>query len=218
MKKFIMSFAVAVLSFVLFYGTSQAEVSFGLSADQDGLRSFYLSVGDQYKVSEKQIVYVREKKIPDDEMPVVFFLARHASVDPKLIIELRLGGSSWIEISNHYNLSPSIYYVAFQKDPGPPYGKAWGYYKNKKKDQWKNITLSDADIVNFVNIKFASEHFGYSPDEIIKMRDKNQDFVSFNMKVKKLKQGKQAQSKQLAESENPSKGKSDKGKSKGKKK
>jgi hypothetical protein len=217
--KFMKVLPVACLLLVLTFANSRAaDVSFGLSADQDGLKSFYLSVGEHYNAPEAEIMVVRKHNIPDDEMSVVFFISRHGDVDAGLVVKLRSEGKSWFEISAHFGLSPEVYYVHFDKDPGPPYGKAWGYYKNKKRKDWHKIHLSDADVVNFVNIKFMSERYGYTPDEIVKMRDKKQGFVSLNGKVKKHKHDKQKKAKLQASSEKPGKTAPAKNKSKGKEK
>ena len=215
--KFAKVLAAALLLTVMTAGTrSAADISFGLSADQDGLRSFYLSVGEHYKAPATEIMVVRKHNIRDDEMPVVFFISRHGDVDAGLVVKLRSEGKSWFEISAHFGLSPEVFYVPFERDPGPPYGKAWGHYKNKKRKDWNKIHLSDGDVVNFVNIKFMSERYGYTPDEIVKMRDKKQGFVNLNAKVKKHKHDKQRKAKLQANSKKPNKTAPAKNKSKGK--
>jgi len=191
---------------------SQADVNVGLSIQDGEVRSFYLAVGDYYGVPERSLIVVRERHIPDDEVPVVFFLAREARVSPELIVNLRLSGKSWMDITLHYGLSPQIFYVPFAVDPGPPYGKAWGYYKKKPKNKWREIRLADADVVNFVNLKFVSGHYGYSHDEVVKMRGKGNSFVKINSEIKKGKD----KSKDKGESTGKSGKKESKGKSKGK--
>ena len=182
-----------------------ADVSFGLSVGEEGLRSFYLAIGEHYQVPEKQIVAAREKKIPDEEMPVVFFLARRADIDPSLIIKMRLGGKSWMDICLHFGLTAEVFYVPLKGNPGPPYGKAYGHYKKHKKDQWREIRLTDVDIVNLVNLRFISNHYGCPPDEIIKLRGSGSSFADINAKMKKAKLEKTANPKQLSTSEGPKK-------------
>ena len=206
----ILKFGILAVSLflVLAIGPAKADVSIGVSADNDGIKSFYLSIGEQYRVPEAEVIVVREKKIPDDELPVVFFIAKHARVEPGVVVKLRADGKSWMDITLHFGLSPAIYYVAFENDPGPPYGKAWGHYKNHKKEEWKNVRLGDTDIVNFVNVKFMCDRYGYSPEQVIKMRDKGESFVFVNSKIKKHKQSKHA------EADNSDNHKSAKGKGK----
>jgi hypothetical protein len=196
--------------------TCRSEVNIGLSLGEDGIKGFYLAIGDHYQVEEKVIVTARKKNLPDEEMPVVFFLARNAAVSPEVIVKLRLGGKSWMEITHHFNLTAELYYVPVERKPGPPYGKAYGHFKNKKKTDWKSIQLSDPDIVNFVNLKFISAHYGYSPDEVITMREKGNSFVDINTAVKKNKGKSKKQTTQIAASEKQVK--KDKGKGKGRKK
>lgn len=188
-----------LISLLMFLGGSidsvHADVNIGIKADESGIKEFYLAIGDHYKAPEKEVVLVRKRGIPDDDLPVVFFLSKRAGVSPGVIIDLHLGGKSWMDITFHYGLTAEIYYVEVKEIKGPPYGKAYGHFKKKPKKGWKTIKLVDADIVNFVNLRFLSEHYGYSPDEIITMRSKGDSFVNINAKVKKAKNDAKARKK-----------------------
>jgi len=167
-----------------------ADVDIGLSIDNEGIKSFYLAIGNYYKAPEKEIMVVKKRNIPDEDLPVVFFLARNAGVAPKAIIDLRLKGKTWMQITLHYGLDPGIYYVPVKVVKGPPYGKALGHFKNKPKNKWKEIVFDDIEIVNLVNLRFISEYHGYSADEIIKMRAKGKNFMLINDNIKKIKKEK----------------------------
>jgi len=185
-----------------------ADISAGVSIDEDGLKGFYLTIGDHYQVEEEEIVVIRKRNIPDEEMPVVFFLAKRAGVSPAVIVKLRLGGKSWMEITADFGLTAEIFYVPVTVDPGPPYGKAYGHFRNRERAEWGQIWLTDGDIVNFVNLRFISEHYDYSTDEIIRMREKGADFVFINGEVKKNKgQAKKEAAKFAADEKDKSKGK-----------
>ena len=171
------------------------DFGFGLQVDDDGRKSFYLAVSNHYNVPEKEIVVVRERHIPDEEVPVVFFLARKAGVAPKVIIDLRLSGKSWMDITLRYGLNAQAYYVPVDGDPGPPYGHAYGHFKKRAKDKWGEIRLSDDDIINFVNLRFVRDHHGWAAADIIKMRQGGKDFVQINHDVKNQKDGKNKQAK-----------------------
>jgi hypothetical protein len=190
---------------------SSAQVSVGITANETGIKNFYLAIGDYYKQPEKEIIVVRERGVPDEDLPVVFYLASRAGVSPAAIIKLRLGGKSWMDITFNYGLTAEIYYIELKKDYGPPYGKAYGHFKKKPRKQWGKIVLGDTDIVNFVNLRFLSSHHGYSPDEIIRMRSAGENFVKINGKVKAAKA--KGQSKKAAAVKN----KASKGKAKKKK-
>lgn len=183
---------MTVLLAVGLFGIARADVNIGVSADETGIKEFYLAIGDHYRQPEKEIIVVRDRGIPDEELPVVFYLASRAGVSPTAIIKLRLGGSSWMDITFHYGLTAEIFYIDLGKDPGPPYGKAYGHFKKMPRKKWGKIVLADPDIVNFINLKFLSSHYGYSPNQIISMRSKGQSFTRINSSIKKSKQEKKS--------------------------
>lgn len=163
----------------------QAEVDLGISIDEDGIKGFYLAIGEHFRVDARRVTAVKKADIPDEEMPVVFFLAKKCYVSPSIIIRHRRDGLSWMDICLKYGLTVEIFWVDLKHTPGPPYGKAWGHFKKKKKDKWGSIRLTDIEIVNFVNLKFISGHYGYPPDEVVKMRGKGASFVKIHGKVKR---------------------------------
>lgn len=195
--KIVRAMAVSMMLYLI-AGPATAGVDIGLSIDEDGIKGFYLAIGEHYTVPQKKIEVVRKQNIPDDELSVVFFLARHADCSPDLIVKMRLGGKSWMDIAIHFGLNADLFYVPL-KDPGPPYGKAWGHYKKNKKGKRKAIRLTDTEIVAFVNLKFISQHYGHSPDEVAKMRSAGKSFIKINGEVKK----KRAAKKSLAAKEKP---------------
>lgn len=183
-------FLILCLLLIASVNTAYAGLDLGVSIGDEGIRGFYLSVGDYYRVPEREVIVVRERRIPDEEIPVVFFLASRARVAPAAIIDLRLSGRSWMDITIRYGLSPEIFYVPVDiAKIGPPYGKAYGYYKNKPKKEWKKMKFSDSDIVDLVNLRFISEHYKYPPEQVIKMRSEGKKFIVINDYVKKEKKG-----------------------------
>jgi len=179
MKRIIVLFAAMAL-LVSAAGVSAQGVSTGISISNGELRSFYLAIGDYYRVPESRVVYVKQQyRIPDEEIPVVFFLASRAHVDPQVIIDLRLRQRmSWLDITFHYGLTPEIFYVPVKR-VGPPYGKAYGHYKKHGKD-YRKVRLVDADVVNLVNLRFLSEYHGVAAEVVMDRRGKGERFVVIN--------------------------------------
>lgn len=166
----------------------QPQVDIGASFGPEGLKSFFFSIHEHFRVPEREVLVVRERRIPDEEIPVVFFIAQRARAVPATIIDLRLAGRSWMDITLHFGLSPEIYYVPIKVEvKSPPYGKAYGYYRNKPKKEWKHIKLVDADVINFVNLRFLSEYHKYPAEEVIKIRSGGKHFVVVHDEIKKGK-------------------------------
>jgi hypothetical protein len=171
-------------------GATRAQrVDVGITADEDGLRSFHLAIGDYYRVPAPDVMAVRDHGIPDDELPVVFFLAARSKVSPDTIVDLRLGGWSWDRITVHFGLGPDIYYVPCPVVvQGPPYGHAYGHYRKHPRGEWKKIHLDDDDVVNLVGLRFVSEHEGVPPQDVIRLRSDGRPFVAVASEVRKAKE------------------------------
>jgi hypothetical protein len=153
------------------------------------LRNFYLAIGEYYRVPEREVIVIRERRIPDYDLPVVFYIAEHAHVAPAVIVDMRLAGRSWMDITLHFGLGPDIYYVPVRKVYGPPYGRAYGYYKNKPRHEWKSIRLDDREVVDMVNLRFMSNRYRYAPEEVMRLRSSGRNFVSINEELRGKKGG-----------------------------
>jgi hypothetical protein len=179
MKKIVVLFIAALFLLPAIPAAAQS-VSTGISISNGELRNFYVAIGDYYRVPESRVVYVRDHyRMPDEEIPVVFFLASRAHVDPQVIIDLRVRQRmSWLDITFRYGLTPEIYYVPVKR-VGPPYGNAYGHYKKHGKD-YKKVKLVDADVVNLVNLRFVSEYHGVAAEMVMDQRGKGERFVVIN--------------------------------------
>jgi hypothetical protein len=205
MSKLLTGLMLTLLVFVGMAGISLAEVNIGATFTDDGLKEFHLAIGDFYTVPENEVIVVKKTGIPEDELPVVFYIATRANVAPGVIIDLRLKETSWMDISLHFGLGAGMYYVESKEDIGPPYGKALGHFKNHKRQDWSKIRFTDTEITALVNLKFLSAHYGYSPAKIAEMSAKGESFAKLNQKIKKDKANKKA--KAVAKSNDNSKGK-----------
>ncbi|MBI5599761.1 MAG: hypothetical protein HY890_08520 [Deltaproteobacteria bacterium] len=177
-----------IFSTVLFYfedcSTAIAGRKKAASISERGASGFYLAVGEYFKVPQKEILGIKKRKVKDEEIPVVLFISMRAGVPSSSVVELRLGGMSWLEICRGFKLGADIFHVEVKGEvKGPPYGHAYGFYRNKPRNVWKRIALGDADIVNLVNLRFVSEHYGYPPGEVIKMRSAGKGFVAITAEV-----------------------------------
>ena len=142
-----------------------AQIQAGAVVSGQGLRSFYFAIGNYYQVPEREVVVVRERAVPPDEVPVVFFVARQAHLEPTVIVDLRRRGLSWSDVAVHFRLDPDIYYFS----GGPPYGHAYGY--------WKKHPPRDAEVVDAVNVHFLSDYHRVSPDSVRANRSRGSSYA-----------------------------------------
>lgn len=144
----------------------------GVSGSDQGINGFSLSIGDYYRVPAQEIMYI-ERSIPYEETSVVYFLARHANRSPNHIMDMRLRGLSWWDISLRLGLNPrTLYVVNSRRHSGPPYGSAYGYHK-----KGQHFRLGDNEITELVNVRFLSAYHGISVDEVIDRRSRGQRYM-----------------------------------------
>jgi len=158
-----------------------ADVGFNISIGAPG---FYLSVGNFFGYPEREVMVIRERGIPDHDLPVVFFLCHHAHVAPGVIINMRVGyGWSWSRICAYYRIPPTVFYIPVQRH-GPPYGHAYGHYRHyPHKRDWERIRMTDTMIVNQVNLIFISKYYNYPPERVIRLREQGSSFGNIERKV-----------------------------------
>lgn len=152
--------------------------------------SFFLAIGDYFTVLQSEITILRQEGIPDEEIPVVFFMAQQAKVAPTTIMKIRLKGKPWMEITTHYGFGTEIFYVPVEPnvEVSPLYDYAYGYYKNRPRKEWSDMNLRDPDIINLVNLKFLSENYKYPAYKIMEMRQDGMKFYEINDEIVKQQQ------------------------------
>jgi hypothetical protein len=186
MKPIVLKAAAAAAAMTVLLGALPAragQADLGISIGDGRLRSFYIAVGDHYRVAPRVVVDYRTRyRLGDEDLPVLFFLAARAQVGPQAVIDLRLKKLSWLQIALHFGLSPEIFFVPVGLERiGPPYGNAYGYYrKHGRGGDWRQFSLQDREVVDLVNLRFLSEYHGVAPDEIIALRGQGRSFVAIH--------------------------------------
>jgi hypothetical protein len=201
------AFSLIVLGALSLAGRAEAQTPFSVDAH---VGDFHVAVANYYRVPEREVVVIRERRVRDEDLPVVLFIAQHARVTPATIVDLRMRGLSWWDISVRYGVGPQVYYVPVAVAPGPPYGKAWGHYKKKPRKQWNTIVLADDDIVNLVHVRFISDYYRIPPERVVEVRGHHPNIVAVNYEVSRGQSGRHD------DDQGNGKGNNGKGKGKGK--
>jgi hypothetical protein len=68
----------------------------------------------------------------------------------------------------------------------PPYGKAYGHYKQHGHD-YKKVALANEDVINLVNMRFISDYHRVAPEMVMDMRSQGGRFVAINDEVRRGK-------------------------------
>jgi hypothetical protein len=165
----IMSSAVAVLVLLAVVMAPQParatlDISFGAAVHTDDDTDVYLAVSTRYFERDRADVnrWNRECRDPDD-LAVALFIASHCGKNPDLVFSMHKGGLSWWDVSLRLGVKPDVWFVPVRRDPGPPYGKAYGYHKKhgRHPDQMR---LTDADLRNLVAVRVLHDYYGVSAE------------------------------------------------------
>jgi len=159
-------------------GVSHAglDIDFGATVnigDDDGL---FLSISARYFDEDRPAIdrVAAHYRNPDD-LAVVLFVARRSGRSVDYIHNLRSRGMSWWDVSIRLGLPADVWFVPVQRDPGPPYGKAYGHWKHHKRDKGHAIVLSDADARNLVAVRMLHEYYGISVAVAMDWRSSGKD-------------------------------------------
>lgn len=163
---------------------AQVGVGAGLKVSEGAVRDFHLAIGAHFGIEERAVV-VLSTEIPDSELPVVLHLAARAKVPPAAIVALRREKKSWMDITLHFGLSPEIFHVPVAIAPGPPYGRAYGYFRNRPRSGWGEIRLDDEEIVHLVSVKFLSDHHRCLPEDVLRIEVGSGGLVELHGKLKR---------------------------------
>jgi hypothetical protein len=165
-KRFLLCMALLLIAGGAAYPSSSVDVAVGVRVNEN--TRIFLNVTNQTWRPPIAPAIVQRCAVPEDDFPVVAFLAFHSHVSPSYILRLREDGYGWGDIFYRLHVSPGVLFVGIDQDPGPPYGRAWGNWRgNRRYGAYPRYRLSDRDVVALVKIQTAARHFGVTPYEVI---------------------------------------------------
>lgn len=147
------------------------DVDFGAAVPVGDDGALFLAISSRYFDRPPELVqdWRRECRNPDD-LAVALFLAGRVGHDPAAIFRLRHDGLSWWEIGARIGLPVDAWFVPVSHNPGPPYGKAYGYWRKHRHDRRATFRLTDREARDLVALRMIHEYYGVRPVEAMKWR------------------------------------------------
>ncbi len=161
--------STSLASAVLSWAGVDFDVSVGLPISDDA--KVFLNITNEYYAPPPEVatVVVQRCPHPEDDYPAILFLARASGRPPAEILDLRLSGNSWSAIMYRVHVAPSVLFVGIDRDPGPPYGRAWGYWRNHPRG---GFVVQDREFVELTKLQVASRYYGVSPYSVVAERQR----------------------------------------------
>jgi hypothetical protein len=152
------------------------DIDLGASVRLNDNTDIYFAVSSRYFGEDRLVVerFGVRYGSPDD-LAVALFIARHSGQSQAAIYRLRRQGLTWWDISVRLGVPADVWFVRVERDPGPPYGKAWGYWKKRGKDRPKTIVLTDDECRGFVAVRLVHEYYGVPVETAVEWRNTSRD-------------------------------------------
>ena len=138
------------------------DVSFGADVPVGDDARLFFNISSRYFDRDVRVIedYSRRYYPNPDDLSVALFLSSQCDRGPEWFFSLRKEGLGWFEIGNRCHVPVDVWFVPVAYDPGPPYGKAYGHWKNHKKHRGAPVVLTDDDCRNLVAVRVAHEYYG----------------------------------------------------------
>jgi hypothetical protein len=134
-------------------------------ADRD---AYFGAVAEFFELPRSEVSILGEWRLPDEEIPVVLFMARRAGVSPEALVALRRSGKGWAELAQRYRLDAAQFHVPLPESaPSGVLEGAYRRFRSLAPARWGEISLGDGDIVGLVNLRLLSQTLGKAPQEIL---------------------------------------------------
>lgn len=147
------------------------DIQFGADVVVDDRADLYISISAHYFDHEPRDVRRMAARYSDpDDLAVALFIMRHSGRDAETVWNLRRRGRTWWEIGLKLGVPVDLWFVEIRHDPGPPYGKAYGHWKNHRRDDRYYMVLDDDDIRNLVAVRLVHEYYGLPVQTAMQLR------------------------------------------------
>ena len=168
------------------------DIDFGAAVRVDDTGDVFLAISARYFDSDRETLSRWEDRYRDpDDLAVALFISRHSGRSLEAVYELRRSGLSWWEISLRFGIAVDVWFAPVDRDPGPPYGKAHGYWKKRRPDRDSRVGLSDGDLRDLVALRVVHEYYGVSVDLAMEWRSSGSDLPQILSREYKNRHGKQ---------------------------
>ncbi len=185
--------AVMTLGLVLVGGqpaSAGLDVDLGASVRVGDDTDLFVNISSRYFGRDSRMVADMGTRYSDpDDLSVALFLAHRSRRDPVEIWRLRERGLSWWDIGMRFNIPADAWFVAVRRRPGPPYGNAYGHWKNGKNSAYR---MTDADARNLVAVRMIHEYYGVPVNVAMEWRASGQSIRTLMTREYRHRHGKMA--------------------------
>jgi len=193
-----------------------ASLDFLWNPDASNDAQVYLHISNMaYQPPREEVRSIYPKmRTPENDFPVLLFLASEGHVGLAAVWDLRSHGLTWVQVMTRLNIPRERIFVEMPREPGPPYGKAYGHWKKHPREE---VAVTDDDIRYWTNVRTQARYFGVAPEVVVGWRDSGRTWKSVAASEYREKKGKErkVEAAGVSDDDGPGHSAHSKGKSKG---
>ncbi|MDO9171583.1 MAG: hypothetical protein Q7W29_07125 [bacterium] len=156
-----------------------ADIDFGVAIRAGDDTELFMAISSRYFGRDPGDVRDWRARYRDpDDAAVALFLAGRSGTHPEVVFQLRSGGLSWWEVGRRLDVQPEAWFVPCSYRPGPPYGRAYGFWRKYESNHKYRFELMDREVRDLVAVRMLHDYYGMSPAVAMKWRSGQQDVQS----------------------------------------
>ena len=168
-RKKVLLAAVAALALCVPQARAAVDVAFGAAVNVDDNTSLFFGVSSRYFNREPRVVETWSQRVPDpDDLSVLMFLSARSGRSPDAVFAMRRTGLSWWDVSIRLGVPADVWFVPVER-PGPPYGKAYGYWRKHGRDT-RAYRVDDRSCRDLVAVRMMHDYYGIPVERAMDLR------------------------------------------------
>jgi len=161
--------AVAALALCVPQARAAVDVAFGAAVNVNDNTSLFFGVSSRYFNREPRVVETWSQRVPDpDDLSVLMFLAARSGRSVDAVFAMRRTGLSWWDVSIRLGVPADVWFVPVER-PGPPYGKAYGYWRKHGRDT-RAYRIDDRSCRDLVAVRMMHDYYGIPAERAMDLR------------------------------------------------
>ncbi len=173
---------------------SMLMVQIPAQAASSDLEAYTKAVSEYFKADLAEVQEAASYLPRTDELPVLYYMSLKAGTDPVTVAKERYEGAKWLTLLQQNGLGSDLFHIQVRGFvPSGVYQPILDKYSEDNPASWKSAPLTDRDVLNLANLKFISDHYGYSMYRVMAMRDKGRSFPQIQSEVWAVAQGPQTE-------------------------
>lgn len=145
--------------------------------------AFLRAVGEHFGTPRSEVRVLTRWSLSAGEIPVVLRLAKRAGVSPDVVVAKRRHGESWMEIARGYSVHAGDFHVPIEGSSGF-LSAAYERFGARPASEWRDISLSDAEVVGLVNVRFLSRALEVSAGRVVEALGDGTDIVGVFIRLR----------------------------------